>query len=668
VPFTVVVVLHDSAAELAVLLRSIDAQLSERPQLVVVDTGTHDGGAEQAASWGAEVLERRDNPGFGAASNAGLERARHDVSVLLNPDCELIDGSLATLAGLARTHPRALHAPRLLNADGSVQRSAHPLPGTVGAFGGAVLAPQLLPRALRERLEPYRADRARTVGWAIAACLAGDTAALRSLGPFDPAAHLFAEDMELCLRARAAGMPTVLHPQLRIRHAGGHATLRDGEPFDLLASRRRAVVGATLGRRALALDDATQALTFVSRAAGHALLGGDARRPARQLAALARARPRPGARAASRGGVDRPVLLVSAAGLLGGAERVLLGWAGAIDRPVLLACPSGPLAHAAAEAGLGVVALPARPLARRGRTRNAALDLAALGRDIARLARTYRPAVIVTSGQRPLLAAAPAPLAGAQLLGLLHDLPPDRVVDRLLRTASARADAIVATSGAIARAADPAARRLRRTRVIHPGIDAAAWALPDPPPQPPRALFLGALVPWKRADLALEIVARVPELQLDIAGAPLPGDPPGYVSALHERAAQPDLSGRVSFLGHLDDPRTALAEAHCLLHCADREPFGLALVEALAAGRPVVAPAAAGPLEIVTPACGRLYAPGDAVAGAAAIRTVLGDPSAPAAARARAAGFDGAVAARRFAAVVESVATRQARRLRQRPH
>ncbi len=214
----------------------------------------------------------------------------------------------------------------------------------------------------------------------------------------------------------------------------------------------------------------------------------------------------------------------------------------------------------------------------------------------------------------------------------------------------------MATSGAIARAADPAARRLGRTSVIHPGVDAAAWAVPDPPPGLPRALCLGALVPWKRADLALEIAARMPELQLDVAGAPLPGDPPGFAAALHERASRPDLGGRVSFLGHVEDPRTALADAHCLLHCADREPFGLVLVEALAAGRPVVAPAAAGPLEIVTPACGRLYAPGDADAGAAALRAVLADPDAAAAARERAARFDRAAAARRFAAVVSAAA------------
>jgi hypothetical protein len=84
----------------------------------------------------------------------------------------------------------------------------------------------------------------------------------------------------------------VLYPDVAIRHTGGHATHRAGEPIDLLARRRHRVVAAARGRRAAALDDAAQALTFASRAAAHTLLGGDARRPARQLAALIGARRR----------------------------------------------------------------------------------------------------------------------------------------------------------------------------------------------------------------------------------------------------------------------------------------------------------------------------------------------------------------------------------------
>ena len=289
-PFTAVIVLHDSEAELAALLPSLAVHLPEPPQLVVVDTGSRDGGPELARRHGAELVELADNPGFGAASNAGVGRARHDVTVLLNPDTELIDDSVHELARLARTHPHALHAPRLLERDGSVQRSAHPLPGTAGALLPALVHPPLLPRALRERAEPFRAERGRTVGWAIAACLAARTETLRRLGPFDPAVHLFAEDMELGLRARAAGIPTVLHPQLRLRHAGGHAVLRGGEPYAALARRRREALERTLGPRARARDDLAQALTFATRIAARTAVRRDASRERAQLGALLAAR------------------------------------------------------------------------------------------------------------------------------------------------------------------------------------------------------------------------------------------------------------------------------------------------------------------------------------------------------------------------------------------
>src|SRR5204863_9955444 len=116
-------------------------------------------------------------------------------------------------------------------------------PGTFGALLPAVVPPRLLPRAIRERAEPFRAGRPRTVGWAIGACLAATTQTLRQLGPFDPSIHLFAEDMDLGLRARRQGIPTVLHPQLAVTHRGGHSVLRGGERPGEPARKRRRVVG-----------------------------------------------------------------------------------------------------------------------------------------------------------------------------------------------------------------------------------------------------------------------------------------------------------------------------------------------------------------------------------------------------------------------------------------
>lgn len=347
----------------------------------------------------------------------------------------------------------------------------------------------------------------------------------------------------------------------------------------------------------------------------------------------------------------RPVLFLSYAGVLGGAERVLLDCAARLGRPARLACPEGPLAAAARAAGIAVEPLRDRSLRMRGARAGAARGLGGLALDTARLARRHRPAVVAAWGSRALLAAAAAPRGGTPLLAVHHDLLPSAGVAAAVRAATLRADGVVAASEAVA-------RDLRRggVTILHPGVDLGAWPPLPAPGGAPRALVLGALVAWKRADLALEIAARLPGLELELAGAPLPGDGDVFAAALRERAARPDLAGRVTFAGALADPRAALARAHVLLHCADAEPFGMALLEALASARPVAAPAAAGPLEIVADGAGRLYAPGDAAAGARAIRQLLADPAAPAAARARAQRFPVEASAARFAAAVEAIA------------
>lgn len=288
---SIVCVLHDSAEDLRRLLRSLEP-LAVRPPLVVVDAGSADDGPQIAAAWGADVVEAGD-VGFGAANNIGVARVTSSVTLLLNPDVVVHDP--AVLDRLARHARRedALHVPRLLNPDGSVQRSAHPVPGRPAALLPALVHPRVLPRPLRVHADPWRADAPeRRVGWAIAAAVSARTDTLRRLGPFDADQFLFFEDLDLCLRARAAGVPTVLHTDLTLEHRGGHSTgpAYGGEPHDLLARRRRDVVRANLGARAVALDDAAQALTFATRAAARTALRRDAGRERAQLAALRAAR------------------------------------------------------------------------------------------------------------------------------------------------------------------------------------------------------------------------------------------------------------------------------------------------------------------------------------------------------------------------------------------
>jgi GT2 family glycosyltransferase len=289
---SLVVVIHDSTPDLARLLASIERHLAPAPELVVVDSGSSSpDGAELARGAGAAVVELPGNPGFGTANNVGVARASGEVCALLNPDIELLDGGLAELAERAAGRGQLL-VPRLLNADGSLQRSAHPLPGRAGGLIPALLPPALLPRPVRERVEPWRGARSVSVGWAIAACVVAPTALLRRLGPFDPETFLFYEDLDLCLRARAEEIPTVLQPDIALSHLGAHSTrvAYAGEPYELLARRRREVVSRRLGSRALLLDDVSQVLTFASRGVVRTIMGRDAARERAQLGAVRAAR------------------------------------------------------------------------------------------------------------------------------------------------------------------------------------------------------------------------------------------------------------------------------------------------------------------------------------------------------------------------------------------
>jgi len=334
-------------------------------------------------------------------------------------------------------------------------------------------------------------------------------------------------------------------------------------------------------------------------------------------------------------GPSAPVLFVSYSGLWGGSERILLEAAGVVTGPVVLLCPEGELAARARDARVAVLTARARPLELRGGPGTAARAAAALAghaAEVRRVARALRPRAVVAWGMRSGIAAAAAllTLPRAPALVFQHvDLLPGARVAGLVRAAARRADRTIALSRAIAEDLDPAGRLGDRLVVAEPGVDLERFAPSPLPDGPPTALVLGAIVGWKRPDVALEAVAlaarRLPELRLVVAGHAVGEGSDGLLEALRRRAARPDLAGRVELPGALSDPAAALAGATCLLHCAEAEPFGLVLVEAMACGRPVVAPAAGGPLEIVDEDSGRLYAPGDAAAAADALVAVVGD-------------------------------------------
>ncbi|GIL08820.1 MAG: hypothetical protein BroJett033_3310 [Chloroflexota bacterium] len=163
--------------------------------------------------------------------------------------------------------------------------------------------------------------------------------------------------------------------------------------------------------------------------------------------------------------------------------------------------------------------------------------------------------------------------------------------------------------------------------------------------------------------LARQVALQIPEARFIVAGE---NAQTGADSAYRQRilaAAQADslLQRRLHYLGFRADVERVLAAADVVV-CASRfEGFGMAVVEAMAAGRPVVSTNRGGPAEtVVEGETGFLAAPGDAETLAARVIALLRDPARRAqmgaAGRARAvAQFSAAASAAQFTRALEGL-------------
>ncbi|MGL6234717.1 MAG: glycosyltransferase [Segniliparus sp.] len=203
----------------------------------------------------------------------------------------------------------------------------------------------------------------------------------------------------------------------------------------------------------------------------------------------------------------------------------------------------------------------------------------------------------------------------------------------------------------------------RRPAVVsYPGVDLCG--IPEPRAQRPaaeaRLVMVGRLTKWKGQDLVLRALAQTTtQAPLAFVGGSHFGED-DYARSLRDLAALLQLADRVVFVGHTDDPLGEVARADVAIHYSRlAEPFGQVVVEAMAAGRAVIAAGAGGPEEIITDGVdGVLVPPRDPRALAEAIDRLVAD----AGLRASLAG-SGAARARDFS--LETVAGSAAGLLRQ---
>lgn len=192
-----------------------------------------------------------------------------------------------------------------------------------------------------------------------------------------------------------------------------------------------------------------------------------------------------------------------------------------------------------------------------------------------------------------------------------------------------RAAAIVVPSRAHLALSSELAGHESKVEVIPFGIDQSRWEMVPPPPPgaPPRAIFIGRLVAFKGLDVLLRALERVPELRLDIVGS----GPQGR--RLRTLAQALAVSDRVRWYGEYPDEdlprRMADADFLVLPSVTVEEMFGLVVLEAMAARRPVVTTAVPSAVrEVNVPGVTGLEVPlRDVPALAHALETLSHDPA-----------------------------------------
>jgi N-acetylglucosaminyl-diphospho-decaprenol L-rhamnosyltransferase len=234
-----IVIVNYRSAELTLAALAALAAEREWPELalsaVVVENASGDearlarGVAERFSDF-ARLVVSPVNGGFGAGNNLGM-RAAHAAGArpryvhFLNPDTEIKPGAVLALVRFLETHPRAgVASGSFEHQDGTLWPIAFRFPSPAGELeAGCRLG--VVSRLLRERSVPRTMGaQPAQIDWCSGASMMLRREVLETVGGFDEAFFLYFEEVDLCLRIKAAGWECWYVPESRVMHVRGQST------------------------------------------------------------------------------------------------------------------------------------------------------------------------------------------------------------------------------------------------------------------------------------------------------------------------------------------------------------------------------------------------------------------------------------------------------------
>jgi GT2 family glycosyltransferase/glycosyltransferase involved in cell wall biosynthesis/SAM-dependent methyltransferase/tetratricopeptide (TPR) repeat protein len=188
-------------------------------EIIVVDNASTDGTAEflsELENAGAiRVIRNETNLGFARACNQGAAVAKGRFVLFLNNDTVPIAGWIDFMVLAAHRPGVGVVGAKLLYPSGDIQHAG------IGFINGVPDHPHRNSPAFAPEVNAFR-----ELDMVTGACLLMPRALFLELAGFDEAYRNGVEDIDLCLRARAAGHKVVYEPQAMLYHLEGQSTGR----------------------------------------------------------------------------------------------------------------------------------------------------------------------------------------------------------------------------------------------------------------------------------------------------------------------------------------------------------------------------------------------------------------------------------------------------------
>jgi GT2 family glycosyltransferase len=201
-----------------------------RVEIIVSDNGSSDGTQEEILKRFPEVVlvDNRNNLGYAAGNNRGVEVSRGRQVLILNPDTLVDEDTLRLCMEYMDNHPKCgVMGCRVLNRDGSVQPSWFPKWSLFHAFWAGLGLNYLFPYNRIDgklRFFPKEPQSPVVVDRVLGCFFWIRREVLDRIGMFDEEFFLYGEEEDYCQRVRDVGMETHYFPGVNIVHFGGQST------------------------------------------------------------------------------------------------------------------------------------------------------------------------------------------------------------------------------------------------------------------------------------------------------------------------------------------------------------------------------------------------------------------------------------------------------------